>query len=230
MRKRIGLREMRAIGPGEMVWDLVVSEFGARRQKGEAISYFVYYRTEDSRQRWKTIGRYGSPWIPETARGEARRILGEVVRSRDPAGAKRAQPTVKTVAELCDACLADGEAGRALTRRGQSKKPSTLATDRGRVVRPAGLVRRPCVSAHSRRGRDATAFEEILAAHRQTRGAAGGDNAASLAAFLRQPRSRFSALGSDNCRARRVYGTDDHQPLRALRRCSAVGRSRRGGE
>ena len=49
--------------------------------------------------------------------------------------------------------------------------PSCGLVARGlrRVARPAGLVRRPCVSAHSRRGRDATAFEEILAAHRQTR-------------------------------------------------------------
>jgi integrase len=135
MRKRIGLREVPAIGPGEMVWDLVVTGFGARRQKGEAITYFVYYRTEDGRQRWQTIGRHGSPWTPETARAEARRILGEVVRGADPAGAKRAQRTAKTVAELCDAYLADAEAGRLLTRRGQSKKPSTLATDRGRIAR-----------------------------------------------------------------------------------------------
>ncbi len=104
-------------------------------KKGEAIAYFVYYRTEDGRQRWRTIGRHGSPWLPEAARAQARRILGEVVRGGDPAGAKRAQRTAKTVAELCAAYLADAEAGRLLTRRGQSKKPSTLATDRGRIER-----------------------------------------------------------------------------------------------
>jgi integrase len=135
MRKRIGLRDVRALGPGEMVWDLIVTGFGARRQKGEAITYYVYYRTEDGRQRWQTIGRHGSPWTPETARAEARRILSEVVRGADPAGAKRAQRTARTITELCDAYFADAEAGRLLTRRGQSKKPSTLATDRGRIAR-----------------------------------------------------------------------------------------------
>ena len=34
-RKRIGLREVRALGPGEEVWDAAVPGFGARRQKGE---------------------------------------------------------------------------------------------------------------------------------------------------------------------------------------------------
>lgn len=135
MRKRIGLREVRALGPAEIAWDLVVTGYGVRRQKGEAITYFVYYRTEDGRQRWQTIGRHGSPWTPETARAEARRILGEVVRGADPAGAKRDRRTAKTVAELCEAYLADAEAGRLLTRRGHSKQPSTLATDRGRIAR-----------------------------------------------------------------------------------------------
>jgi integrase len=39
------------------------------------------------------------------------------------------------VAELCDDYLDDAEAGRLLTRRRTAKKPSTLATDRGRIER-----------------------------------------------------------------------------------------------
>ncbi len=134
-RRRIGLREVRALQPDTVIWDAAVTGFGARRRQTEAVWYLVKYRTADGRQRWQTIGRHGAPWTPDAARTEARRILGEVAHGGDPAGAKRAQRAAKTIAELCDAYLADAEAGRLLTRRGQSKKPSTLATDRGRIER-----------------------------------------------------------------------------------------------
>src|SRR5215472_2957749 len=133
-RKRIGLREVRALGPYQEIWDAAVPGFGARRQKGAAVSYVLMYRTREGRQRRFTIGRHGA-WTPDTAREEARRLLGEVVRGADPAADKREAREAMTVAELCDSYLADAEAGRLLTRRGQSKKPSTLATDRGRVAR-----------------------------------------------------------------------------------------------
>jgi integrase len=134
-RKRIGLREVRALGPGSEVWDSAVLGFGARRQVGEAVSYVLMYRTREGRQRRFTIGRHGAPWTPDTAREEARRLLGEIVRGGDPAAAKREAREAMTIAELCDAYIADAEAGRLLTRRGQSKKASTLAIDRGRIER-----------------------------------------------------------------------------------------------
>jgi len=134
-RKRIGLREVRALHPGELVWDIAVTGFTARRQKGDAVTYLVKYRTTDGRQRWHTIGRHGAPWTPESARAEARRILGEVVIGADPAAEKRATRKAATVAELCDAYLADAEAGRLLTRSKAPKKGSTLAVDRGRIER-----------------------------------------------------------------------------------------------
>ena len=134
-RKRIGLREVRALGPDEEVWDGAVSGFGARRQKGEAVSYVLMYRTREGRKRRVTIGRHGSPWTPEMARHEAQRILGEVVKGGDPAADKREAREAMTVADLCDKYLADAEAGRLLTRRGQSKKASTLEIDKGRIER-----------------------------------------------------------------------------------------------
>jgi integrase len=134
-RKRIGLRDVRTLGPGEIVWDAAVVGFGARRQQGSRISYFVKYRTADGRQRWQIIGRHGSPWNPETAREKAKAILGEVADGGDPAAVKRTARNAKTVNELCDLYLADAEAGRLLTRRGATKRKSTLATDRGRIER-----------------------------------------------------------------------------------------------
>jgi integrase len=133
-RKRIGLRDVRALGPGEIVWDSAVAGFGARRQKGPAVSYFVKYRTADGRQRWQVIGRHGV-LTPDEARGKAKAILGDVVDGADPAADKMAARRAMTVTELCDLYFADAEAGRLLTRRRGMKKASTLLTDRGRIER-----------------------------------------------------------------------------------------------
>jgi integrase len=134
-RKKVGLREVRALGPGEIVWDTAVVGFGARRQKGDAVTYLVKFRTTGGRQRWHKIGRHGAPWTPDEAREEAKRILGDVAKGADPAGEKQAARKAKTVAELCDLYLADVEVGRLLTRRKVAKKASTIATDRGRIER-----------------------------------------------------------------------------------------------
>jgi hypothetical protein len=48
------------------------------------------YRPADGRLRRHTIGRHGSPWTPDAARNEARRLLGEVAAGDDPASEKTA--------------------------------------------------------------------------------------------------------------------------------------------
>jgi integrase len=131
-RKRIGLREVRALEPNQIAWDGAVPGFGARRQR-EAVTYILKYRTAGARQRWHTIGRHGAPWTLDMAREEARRLLGEVVKGRDPAGDKRSVRQAVTVAQLCERYLADAEAGRVLVRGGRPKRPGTLAGDRGRI-------------------------------------------------------------------------------------------------
>jgi integrase len=133
--RKIGLREVRALKPGQTVWDTAVAGFGARRQQSPAVSYMLIYRTREGRQRWHTIGRHGAPWTPETARAEATRLLGKVVDGIDPSAVKQAKRKAATVAELCDLYLADAEAGRLLTRRKLPKKASTLTIDRGRIAR-----------------------------------------------------------------------------------------------
>ena len=133
--KRIGLREVRALKPGQVVWDGAVAGFGARRQQGAVASYVLIYRTLEGRQRWHTIGRHGSPWTPQTARAEAQRLLGDVKKGADSAAVKQARRQAKDVAELCDLYFADAKAGRVLTRSKKPKKLSTLEIDKGRIER-----------------------------------------------------------------------------------------------
>jgi integrase len=152
-RKRIGLREVRALPPDAEVFDGgpgSVPGFGARRRTGPGVSYFVMFRTAEGRQRRFTIGTHGAPWTPEAARERAKELLGEVVRGADPSAEKRDRRKAVTVADLCDLYLADVEAGRLLTRRGVAKKPSTVVTDRSRInahIRPLlGTMRVPAVA------------------------------------------------------------------------------------
>src|ERR1700710_2433667 len=101
-RSKLGLRDIRSLQSGQTVWDGSVSGFGVRRQGGPVVSYIIAYRSKDGRQRTYTIGKHGSPWMPDTARQEARRILSKVVQGFDPAADKIAGRTAISVAELCD--------------------------------------------------------------------------------------------------------------------------------
>jgi Arm DNA-binding domain len=125
-RKRIGLREVRALAPGEIVWDSGLPGFAARRQRSEAVSYVLKYRTSVGReQRWHTIGRHGAPWTPETARTEALRVLGELAKGADPAGAKSVAKAAPTVAEL---------AVRFLTEHAEAKRKPRTAREYRRLI------------------------------------------------------------------------------------------------
>jgi integrase len=131
--KRIGLKAIGKLREGEVIWDATVPGFGARRQKGNAVAYVLKYRTAEGRQRWFTIGRHGAPWTPEEARKEAVRLLGSVARKTDPAAEKTSIRKAATVRELCTQYLTDAREGRLLTRRQSPKRPSTIATDQGRI-------------------------------------------------------------------------------------------------
>jgi len=68
--------------PRSMVWDTTLVGFGARRQLRH-VHYLLRYRM-NGRQRFHSIGRHGT-FTPETARTEARRLLGLVAQRVDPA-------------------------------------------------------------------------------------------------------------------------------------------------
>jgi len=79
---KITLRTIAALGPGSYVSDAIVQGFGVRRQKDGA--YYYLRLRKNGAQYMKSIGRHGSPWTPDTARNEARRLLGLAVGGDDP--------------------------------------------------------------------------------------------------------------------------------------------------
>jgi len=85
--------------PGEWLWDAdhreVVKGFGARRQV-QGVFYYLRYRKEGD-QRMGSIGRHGSPFTPDTARNEAKRLLGLVAAGIDPFKKEKA-PSAATFA------------------------------------------------------------------------------------------------------------------------------------
>jgi Arm DNA-binding domain len=92
MRDKVTKRAVDALKPGPdgkeaVIWDTEVKGFGVRVQRGGTKSYIVHYRVGTGRGapiRKVTIGQHGSPWTPETARREAKRMLGRG-ESDDPA-------------------------------------------------------------------------------------------------------------------------------------------------
>src|SRR5690349_19567354 len=115
MRGKITKRSVDALQPGVngaevVLWDSEVKGFGCRVQRGGSRSYILHYRDGVGRGatlRKLTIGKHGAPWTPDTARGEARRLLGMVEGGADPAADKIAHKEAPTVAELAERFLAE---------------------------------------------------------------------------------------------------------------------------
>jgi integrase len=78
---KITIRTVEQLEPGSRVWDTVVQGFGVRRQRDGAY-YYLRFR-KNGAQRMRSIGRHGSPWTPDTARNEAKRLLGLAVGGAD---------------------------------------------------------------------------------------------------------------------------------------------------
>jgi integrase len=132
MRGKITKRSVDDLAPKNtpevVLWDTEIRGFGLRARSSGAKTYILHYRPGGGRHaplRKFTIGRHGSPWTPERARLEAKRLLGQVASGEDPAERKSADRRAMTVTELCDLYLAEGAT---------HKKPSTLKADRGRII------------------------------------------------------------------------------------------------
>jgi integrase len=128
MGTKIGIRDILAMPPNTILWDAAVRGFNARRQKSDAITFSVFYRTQDQQQRWHRIGRFGV-WTPEQARKEAQRVLRARDLGEDPSGARMAVRNSPTMATLCDEYLSDMQSGKL-----NWKKSSTIKADISRIV------------------------------------------------------------------------------------------------
>ena len=111
-----------------LIWDNALIGFGARRQLRH-VHYLLRYRL-NGHQRFITIGRHGT-WTPDTARNEARRLLGLVASKVDPAN-ERVRPAETFGAELT----------RYLDRKRPSLKArSIVEVERHLLVQCKGQVR-----------------------------------------------------------------------------------------
>lgn len=93
------------------LWDAELKGFGLRVRSNGAKSYVLEYRPgaggRSAPKRRVTIGRHGSPWTPDTARREARRLLGAVANGGDPAAEKSDHKGAPTVAQMTERFLAE---------------------------------------------------------------------------------------------------------------------------
>jgi integrase len=122
-RLRIGMREIAAMQPHTVLWDLETRGFCARRQFSDVITYSVYFRTRDGQQRLYKIGRHGV-FSPNLARNEAKQVLMNVAVGKDPAAELKALRRGPTIVELCDE----------YEKRANGKKASTLKSDASRIA------------------------------------------------------------------------------------------------
>jgi len=105
MQKKITKSAVDALKPGEEIRDSVVKGFGVRCQK-QAKVYHLQTRV-DGRQRKFKIGEHGSPWTADTARKEAKRILGEIASGKTVSEIRPEKTKGSTLKELGEKYLAD---------------------------------------------------------------------------------------------------------------------------
>ena len=109
-RQRINKRLIDGIsadGTDRLLWDSDVSGFGLRVSSAGCLTYILQYRLSGRERRYK-IGRHGSPWAPETARQEARRLLGLIAAGQDPQQSRFDERVELSVAQVCDLYLSEG--------------------------------------------------------------------------------------------------------------------------
>lgn len=103
-KTRLTKTKVESMSLGSVLWDMDVSGFGVRRQRGYPI-YFLKTRI-GSRQRWFTIGKHGHPWTVDQARSRALAYLGDIAQDKDPATLRDSDAKVPTLAKAVEIYLA----------------------------------------------------------------------------------------------------------------------------
>ncbi|MEG3089322.1 tyrosine-type recombinase/integrase [Sphingomonas sp. PB4P5] len=94
-------------GKVQLIRDTDVRGFAVQMSPAGLITYTLRYRFDGRQGRWK-IGVHGEPWTPDTARTEARILLGKIAKGIDPRQEKIDHRNGLTVAELGDLYLTKG--------------------------------------------------------------------------------------------------------------------------
>jgi integrase len=84
MQGKITKTSVDRLEPWTVLWDTDVKGFGVRRNGADGRHYLLRYRF-GGKQTFRKIGRHGSPFTPDTARNEARRLLGLLATGVHPA-------------------------------------------------------------------------------------------------------------------------------------------------
>lgn len=121
-------------GRDVFVWDSELRGFGLRVKPSGAGAYVIQYRNARNGIRRLVVGKLGT-LTPEQARAIARQKLAAVAAGEDPAEERATRRKAVTVRQLCERYLEAAERGLILGKRQRPKRPSTMATDRGRIER-----------------------------------------------------------------------------------------------
>jgi len=116
-----------------IIWDDTLPGFGLRVFTSGRRSYVIQCRAF-GRSRRCTIGPHGL-WTADQARHEAKAKLGKIRRGEHLAPEGSFTSDGITVGELCTLYLKDLAAGLIKGRNGHPKKPTTIASDIGRIHR-----------------------------------------------------------------------------------------------
>lgn len=120
MAQKLTKRRVDAAKAGTTIWDGEIPGFGLRVSKTGVRAYVLKYR-RGAVQRWLTIGRHGATLTSETARAEAKKLLGRVANNEDPAAERADMRNAETVEAFAETYLANYAR--------PSKKASSVAED-----------------------------------------------------------------------------------------------------
>lgn len=102
MQTKITTRAVEALETGQTIFDTSIGGFGVRRQGVAARPTYFVKTILAGRQKLLTIGAHGSPWTVDSARREAKKLLGEVAGGRDPSVKRETRDVATTLDEFFD--------------------------------------------------------------------------------------------------------------------------------
>lgn len=141
---KITISSIKALSPGDVIWDREIKGFGCRCQQ-ESRVFVVKYRYgkgRTARQYLYTIGKLGSPWTPDSARDEAKKILGRIANGENPAAERKAEKVASNINEAFEQFLQDSKGRRSeRTQKEYRRMYGTMAKASIGTIRVQDVVR-----------------------------------------------------------------------------------------